>query len=57
KKIKDSETMRLELFKFIEGFYNRKRLHSSLGYISPEEFEQNLKIKHKKSKDKLCNSY
>ncbi|MGL4392068.1 MAG: IS3 family transposase, partial [Fusobacteriaceae bacterium] len=41
KKIRDRETMRLELFKFIDGFYNRKRLHSSLGSISPEEFEQN----------------
>src|SRR5690606_27126573 len=27
------------IFRFIEVFYNRKRRHSSLGYISPEEFE------------------
>ncbi|MGO9518594.1 MAG: hypothetical protein ACLPND_16290 [Candidatus Korobacteraceae bacterium] len=25
---------------FIENYYNRRRLHSSLGYRSPEEFEQ-----------------
>lgn len=27
------------LFEFIEVFYNRQRLHSSLGYQPPEEFE------------------
>jgi transposase InsO family protein len=29
-----------DLFAFIEGFYNRTRLHSSIGYISPVEMER-----------------
>lgn len=33
------EEARLAVFEFIEGFYNRWRLHSSLGYRSPAEFE------------------
>ena len=31
---------RTAIFEFIEGWYNRQRLHSSLGYFSPEKFEQ-----------------
>lgn len=31
---------RADLFSYIEGFYNRRRLHSALGYLSPEEYEQ-----------------
>jgi putative transposase len=36
----DLEQARSETFAFIEGYYNRIRLHSSLGYLSPEEFER-----------------
>lgn len=31
---------RAELFAYLEGWYNRLRLHSSLGYLSPDQFEQ-----------------
>jgi len=36
------EQARQSIFEYIEIFYNRKRLHSSLGYLSPEAFEANL---------------
>ncbi len=28
------------VFEYIEAFYNRQRRHSTLGYLTPEEFEQ-----------------
>jgi len=31
---------RSAVFEFVEVFYNRRRLHSSLGYLSPIEFER-----------------
>ena len=30
---------RREIFAYIETWYNRKRLHSALGYMTPEEYE------------------
>lgn len=36
---------RLEIFDYIETFYNRQRLHSALGYQSPAEFEKQLTYK------------
>lgn len=38
--IKTREETKNNLFEYIEVFYNRKRSHSSLGYISPREFEE-----------------
>ena len=31
---------RSDIFAYIEGFYNRIRRHSSLDYLSPDEFER-----------------
>lgn len=33
----------LELFKYIDGFYNNIRLHSKLGYVSPREFGNKIR--------------
>ena len=37
---RDQEEARASIQRFIEEVYNRKRLHSSLGYLSPEAFEE-----------------
>ena len=34
------QAARASIFEFIESFYNRVRRHSSLGYLSPSEYEQ-----------------
>lgn len=36
------EVARSELFEYIEVFYNRKRMHSTLGYLSPAQFESSF---------------
>lgn len=33
------QAARASLFEYIESFYNRVRLHSTLGYMSPDQFE------------------
>jgi putative transposase len=37
------EDARAEIFEYIESYYNRKRLHSGLGYKTPDGYEQDLK--------------
>ena len=38
---------RAELFEYLEVFYNRVRLHSSLGFVSPEEVERTYNQKRR----------
>ena len=40
KDYEDLEDLRLNISAFIECYYNRERLHSALGYRSPQEFEE-----------------
>lgn len=39
-KFETPEQAQQEIFKYIELYYNIKRMHSSLGYISPAQFEE-----------------
>ena len=38
---------RAEIFEYLEVFYNRVRLHSSLGFLSPDEFERTYNQKRR----------
>jgi len=42
RRFKTQADARLALFQFIEGFYNRRRRHSSIGYLSPIDYERRL---------------
>jgi len=35
----DFDHAKLSIFDFIEGFYNRTRIHSSIGFLTPVDFE------------------
>lgn len=41
-KFTHKEQAAVVVFEYIETWYNRKRLHSALGFMSPEEFGRNL---------------
>ncbi len=36
---KSKEDAKNDIFEFIEVWYNRKRIHSSIGYMTPTQFE------------------
>ncbi|WP_154442265.1 IS3 family transposase, partial [Tissierella pigra] len=39
----DFDAARLAIFEYIESWYNSERIHSSLGYITPQEWEDKSK--------------
>ncbi|WP_429976296.1 IS3 family transposase [Enterococcus sp. DIV0086] len=41
----DFEEANHALFSYIEGFYNRNRIYSSIHYLTPQEFEELQKKK------------
>jgi putative transposase len=36
----DREAARRDLFGYIEAYYNRRRIHSAIGYITPEQADR-----------------
>lgn len=42
KKYKTKEEARKSIFEFIEVWYNRNRIHSSIGYMTPVQYEESL---------------
>ena len=39
-RFKSIDQVKADIFEYIEIFYNRKRRHSALGYVSPMQYEQ-----------------
>ena len=38
------DTARADVFDYIERFYNPRRRHSTLGYVSPVAFEEKMRL-------------
>jgi putative transposase len=49
---RDLDHLRANIEEFIDRYYNQQRLHSALGYRSPEEFERHAK--HADPMTQLC---
>ncbi|MEO2076956.1 MAG: integrase core domain-containing protein, partial [Bacillus sp. (in: firmicutes)] len=40
RKYKTRDEAMMSIFEYLVGFYNSRRIHSSLGYVSPNTFEK-----------------
>ncbi len=43
------QALKTAIFEYIEAFYDRRRRHSALGYLSPEAFERGWRLHHEVS--------
>ena len=43
------QAARTAIAEYVEVFYNRKRRHSKLGYVSPAEFEKRVELEAAKA--------
>lgn len=52
-KIKNMRHARALIFEYIETFYNPTRIHGSIGYVSPSQYEKEFKKENKNQKHNL----
>ncbi len=48
KHYRTKEELRLDFFSYIDGYYNSKRIHSSIGFKTTNEIEKESTIKNEK---------
>ena len=53
----DSQEARRAIFEYIEGWYNRKRIHSAIGYMTPQQKEEEELRKAAYTFNFLCPKY
>jgi len=44
RQFQNRQEVQTTIFAYIEAFYNRRRRHSTLGYLSPVEFEERTSL-------------
>lgn len=47
KELIDHKELQRDLAFWIEGYYNRERRHSTIGYLNPIDYEQQFTVAHK----------